>query len=207
MMRSHFFLSILFASLAMILTAGCGSTEPSRFYMLTSMEGSWDNPEGEVTGTLSLEVGPVNTAAYLQNPGLVTRTTQNEIEYAEYDRWAEPLSNGVATVLARNLCNLLKTTKVDTYPWRGRASVDVQVVVDLIRFDCEEDGKVVLQARWVLVDGKSREILLFRWASLRGGAGENATYDEIVAAMSGILEDLSKKIAAGIEGVKPSDAE
>lgn len=207
MMRYSTLLTTLLAALAVILTAGCGSTEPSRFYMLTPMEGSWDNPEGEVSGTLSLEVGPINTAAYLQNPGLVTRTTRNEIEYAEYDRWAEPLSNGVATVLARNLSNLLKTTKVDLYPWRARVPVDIQVIVDLIRFDCEEDGKVVLQTRWVLVNGKSREILLFRWANLRGDAGEEATYDEIAATMSGILEELSKKIAAGIEGAKPSGAE
>lgn len=212
MMRYSAQLTILFAALAVILSTGCGSTEPSRFYMLTPMEGSWEYLEGDNSGALSLEVGPVNTAAYLQNPGIATRTTRNEIKYAVYDRWAEPLKNGAASILAKNLSNLLKTTKVDLYPWRARSPVDIQVVVDLIRFDCEENGngegaRVILNARWVLIDGKSREILLFRWSNLRGDVGEDASYNEIAAAMSDILEELSRKIAAGIEAAKPSGAE
>ena len=102
------------AALALVLT-GCSSTSPSRFFVLTSQDRL---VAGHLQSDVSIGVGPIVLPHYLDRPQIVTRTGQNELRLAEFDRWAEPLTENVSRVLTEDLCKLLETEQVSIVPFR-----------------------------------------------------------------------------------------
>ena len=70
------------------------------------------------TGTAcspALGVGPVRLPGLLDWPQIVTRRGADEIDRAEFDRWAEPLAETVPRVLAEDLAALWKTDRVAVF--------------------------------------------------------------------------------------------
>ena len=80
----------------------CTST-PSRFYVLSSLSASETIAATAATQGPVIGVGPITLPKYLDRPQIVTRAGSNQLALAEFDRWAEPLQDNVARVLAENL--------------------------------------------------------------------------------------------------------
>jgi hypothetical protein len=78
------------------LTGGClCRNAPARFYMLTAVPYSpVATPSTESGRAPELGVGSVTLPRYLERTNIVTRRGM-EMEVAEFDRWAEPLSESV----------------------------------------------------------------------------------------------------------------
>jgi len=74
---------------------------------------------------------------YLDRLQIVTRDANDEVAVAMYDRWAEPLENGIAQVLADNLGAHVASERIAVFPWRGGVPrvLDYQVVVVVLRFE------------------------------------------------------------------------
>ena len=174
-----------------LLVGGClGGTAPTRFYVLTVIEGpavSGDRPQ-------TLGVGPITIAAYLDRPQIVTRPAADKIDLGEFDQWGEPLRDGISRVLAEDLSRQLPSAKIALFPWRGLDGVRYQVLVDVTRFDGPTGGDTGLEARWRILDGvtgKEAAAKTTRLAEPAGGAGYTLT----VSAMSRALNALSRDIA------------
>ena len=120
----------------LLTLGGCGTTQSSKFYMLESMSGARSLERvGVLDPALSVGLGPVTLPDYLDRPQIVTRTNQNMVQLAEFDRWAGPLSSSVSRILAEELTFLLNTDSVVQYPWPASFDVTYQVLVDCYRFD------------------------------------------------------------------------
>lgn len=173
------------------LAGGClGGSAPTRFYVLAAM----DSAAVPGARAMSVGVGPVNVAAYLDRPQIVTRPSADKIDLADFDQWGEPLRDGIPRVLAENLSRQLPAAKVSVFPWRGLEGVRFQVVVDITRFDGPAAGDTTLEARWRILDGATgKEISgkTTRLAEPAGGPG----YTQTVSAMSRALAALSRDIA------------
>lgn len=187
-------------ALAAMAAAGCTPTPvPTRFYVLSTSP-----PPGGVPtappADFAVGVGPITIPAYLDRPQIVTRTGQDEVDLAEFDQWGEPLRPAVQRVLAEDLALRIPTQRVILFPWRGTRSVQYQVAVEILRFEGQPGGDVVLQARWRLLDGAGRELLL-RTSPLTEATGAPG-YPAMVAALSRALGALSGEIAAAIAGVR-----
>ena len=61
---------------------------------------------------LTIGVGPIRFPDYLDRPGIVTRSSGNTIEIAEFDLWAGSLKDDFMRILAENLSILLGTEKM-----------------------------------------------------------------------------------------------
>jgi len=74
---------------------------------------------------------------YLDRLQIVTRDANDEVAVAMYDRWAEPLENGIAQVLADNLGAHMGSERIAVFPWSGGVArvLDYQVVVVVLRFE------------------------------------------------------------------------
>jgi len=196
----HAFVGIVLGSL-LIGLAGCGgSSAPARLYVLTPAPDAPANPQGAAgAGGPSIGVGPVRLPGLLDRPQIVTRRGADEIDRAEFDRWAEPLGNNVPRVLAENLAAHLKTDRVALFPWNSARSVQYQVLVDVMRFDGAVGGDVVLDARWAILGADGKEVAVNRSLLTQptGGAG----YQALVTAMSRALAALSREIAGGIQAL------
>jgi uncharacterized lipoprotein YmbA len=46
---------------------------------------------------------PVELPAYLRSKAMVVRTSTNELHFADFDRWAEPLDQGISRVMKETL--------------------------------------------------------------------------------------------------------
>lgn len=148
----------------------------------------------KVPSGLSLGLGPIELPAYLDRPQIVTRTTRNALDLAEFHQWAEPLRHTVASVLTENLSRLLGTDQIVRYPWKRRNAVDYQLVIDVIEFDVNQMGDAKLLARWRVVKSDGQNMIVTK-KSLYTRTPIGIDYQSLVQALSGTLEDLSRELA------------
>jgi uncharacterized lipoprotein YmbA len=188
---------MLALSACLLSLAGCGSSQPTRFYVLSTL------PERQPVGAaeeLSVGVGPVELPEYLDRPQIVTRSGQNELNLAEFERWGASLKDNVTEVLADNLAVLLPSKKIATYPWRRSTLVAYQVAVKVTRFDRTEGGEAVLSARWKIMNAEGSELLIRESHYAENPADK--TYAATVAAMNRVLAQFSREVAVAINGLK-----
>ena len=188
---------ILFTSL--IFAAGCSRTPTPRFYTLQSLT----DPETEEQGTtgdsgVAIGLGPIELPEYLNRPQIVTRVNPNEVEFAEFHRWAASLKDDFSSTLARNLSNLLATDRVALYPWTSKTPVHVQVKIDVIRFDGQLGNSVVLETAWALLGKDWTKPLLSR-GSVVSEKVDKTGYKGLVEAQSRAIAGLSREIAEAIQ--------
>ena len=79
------------------VVAGCAST-PSRFYSLSAAA----EPTAP-SSNLSIAVGPVSVPAVVDRPQIVVNVGPNQVRLEEFNRWAAPLQNNIARVVASAL--------------------------------------------------------------------------------------------------------
>ena len=179
--------------LSAFLAPGClGGNAPTRFYVLAP---------GEMTAVagpdaLTVGLGPVGLAAYLDRPQIVTRPAADKIDLGEFDQWGEPLRDGISRVLAEDLARQMPSVRISIFPWRGLEQIRYQVIVDVTRLDGPGGGDLALEARWRILDGAGQEMAAktTRLTEPTGGAG----YSPIVSAMSRALAALSREMAQAL---------
>jgi len=185
-------------SVVLLVLSGCAKTPPTRFYVLPALTGAETAAlSSGVKPDLTIGVGPVTLPPYLDRPQIVTRASWAKLELGEFDQWAAPLQDTFARVLAENLSLLLGTDRVLLQPWPRTTDVDYQVTVDVIRFDGGVGGEVVLAARWSLIGADGKELVM-RKTRFQAPANPR-DYEATVTAMSRILEDFSRDIAATLQ--------
>jgi len=195
--------TLLLGFILAVCASACASSPSSRFYMLNAMQeppAAAQPPANE--GAVSICVGPVLVPGYLDRLPVCVRDSGNEVRYAEFHRWAEPLEYGISRVLVENLSLLLGTARIDLFPWKSPAPVDYQVRILLIRFDGVPGGQAVLKARWSLA-AAGQEKPVFETMTSIVEPVESKTYADLVKAQNRALEQLSRDIAAAIQAQQP----
>ena len=169
---------------------------------------------------LTIGVGPITIAKYLDRSQLVVRVDAHEVTLEEFHKWAGPPKDEIPSVLVENLYSLLDTEMIYTYPWKSYLKPDYQIQVEILKLDGPVGGPVHLTARWEIYKGADREHRVSKRADLiepialnsnGGGLGifQNAIYDGestesewekgglngYVAAQSRVLSKLSVMIA------------
>ena len=184
-------------AIMLVVAGGCVPTRLSRFYLLSPMA---EVAKAAQPADRDLAVGltSIDLPQYLDRPQIASRASDNRLDLAEFDRWAEPLRKNFARVLDENLSFLLSTDHVVVYPRKHGTSVDYVVSVDVIRFDGSPSGEASLSARWMILDGNSRNVLEINKSSYVQPVGAN-TYNALAAALSRTLEQFSRDLAAAIE--------
>jgi uncharacterized lipoprotein YmbA len=180
---------------------GCGTSQPSHFYLLRALSPASASSLSETKpSSLSIGLGPVTFPEYLDRPQIVTRASAHEVELAEFHKWAEPLQKNVANVLQENLSALLSTDGIVQHPWKRSSLLDYQVALDVIQFDGIKSQEAVLKVRWTLV-GEDGETLLVKKTSRFSEPVGGLDYEDFVQAMSLTLDSLSQEIADAIKGL------
>lgn len=185
--------SILVACLCLTTLAGCGVTQPARFYILTPVE---DSSTNTAPGP-ALGIGPVTFPAYLDRPEIVHRSGDNQLQFADSDRWAEPLKTTFSRTLAENLSVMLPTDQVNLYPWARSARIDYQISIDVTRFDADASGTVVLTAGWEIIRPGDATVASRHKHTCTEATG-GMVYPALVAAQSRCVERLARAIIATI---------
>jgi uncharacterized lipoprotein YmbA len=191
------------AALTAAAALGCSPLGPqknlSEFYVLTSVAEEELRQGVRPAGEFSFGVGPVDLAAYLDRPQIVTRISDNQVEFSDVGRWAGPLHRNISRAVMENLVVLLETAQAWEFPWFESQRPDLAVEFHIVRFEWNAAGYAELVVGWALVDhvGEDRKWGLHRFTE----PGDAATTDGRIAALSRTLEQFSEMIAGEMRDV------
>ncbi len=198
MVRTAWLVQALVMALALLVLGGCGSSAPANFYLLQAGTVS-EMPVPQQPGPvrMSIGIGPVEIPEYLDRPQMVFRTGDNTVQIDEFERWAEPLKDGVTRVITVNMAGLLEGRRVAVYPWRNQLKTDYRLALSLSRFEASADGQVVLAGWWTLYDTENRVVSMRKPVRLVEKV-DNRKTDAMVEVQSRLLAKLCEEIAAAI---------
>ena len=135
-----------------VLAAGCASPT-SRFYTLSTTPAPAGTPVA-----YSVAAGPVTIPAEIDRPQIVVSTSPNQVTVDDFNRWASPLQDNLARVIAENLVALLGTARVTLFPQTLAAEVDYRVQIEIRNFESAPGKSASLDAVWTVrrtKDGKT----------------------------------------------------
>ncbi|MCG6910239.1 MAG: PqiC family protein [Deltaproteobacteria bacterium] len=187
----------LLCGLVFLLLAACGTTAPTRFYLLDPLAEPGEAASAASSESLSITLAPVELPEHLNRPQIVTRKKDSMVGIDEFNRWAEPLKAGVTATLAENLSLLLGTDRISITNRLRDTGSDYGIAVNVLRFDGWPGGEATLVCRWVLYQGDAPEAPRPRRFSATTKV-EGADYPALVTALSGMLAKLSREIAGQI---------
>ena len=180
-------------ALLFLLSISCGSTRPSRFYLLSPNDGSPKVAPGE---TPSLGVGPITFPAYLDRTEIVIRR-DGEIDLQTFERWAEPLPGHFLSVLVDNLAGRTGSDRVYSFRWPGIVSFDHRLAGSVSRFEVDSSGQAVLSIQWRIVDAEGTAVVPTRRSRFTA-ASTAGDYRDMAAALSRTLAAFSDEVAAAL---------
>jgi uncharacterized lipoprotein YmbA len=188
-------LTIFSLSVLLIFVGACGTTRPSKFYTLNSLQTSETVRQvASEEKKILVAIGPVEIPDYLDRPQIVVRRSQNELNINEYDRWAGSIRDDIARVLVENLSILLRGDRVSVFPLRPGFQSDYRIRVNLTRFDIMPDDVVSIRAEWAILDKNGVIALAMRETNFDEHF-EGRSYSDKIAALSRALTGLSRDIA------------
>ena len=179
-----------------ILAAGCASPASS-FYTLSATPAP-----AAASSNLSVAVGPVTVPASVDRPQIVVSMGPNQVRLDEFNRWAAPLQNNIARVVAENLVALLGTPRVATSPQTLSADADYRVAIEVQSFESALGEAATLDAVWTVRRTKGSKSQTGR-TTVREPAPDRS-YDALAAAHSRAVARLSVDIADAVRALERS---
>jgi uncharacterized protein len=178
-----------------VLVAGCGTSDHSRFYVLSEKPAAATRATA-ISPATTIALGAIQLPAALDRPQMARRLNSDEISYSEYDRWAGPLDDMVRRVLIADLGGRLAPGMIliENNP---TSPANLTIAVDVLRFDADAAGLVTLKARWEVLGrtgspaGAPRDVMI-----VKPGSGRDA--EAVAATMSRAVADLATQIAANV---------
>jgi len=185
---------IIFTGATLLLLAACGTTAPTRFYLLSPMA---DPASTSGKNGVTILLAPVALPEHLNRPQIVTRQNGTQVRVDEFNRWAEPMAVHVSEILAENLSLLLGTEGVTITNRYKQAHGDFHLSVKILRFDGWPGKEATLDCRWNLRRADEPAGAHSERFSVTQ-AVEGSDYPDLVVTMSRMLADLSREIAQRI---------
>ena len=190
-MRRGGFLQPSLIALVALFAMGCGTTAPSRFYTLDSTAAGDAAPPARY----GVIVGPVSIPASVDRPQFVVQIAPNRVDVDEFNRWAAPLGDSIASVVAGNLVVLLGTPQVATGSL-ANFNPDYRVTINVQRFESVRAESAILDALWTVQRIGGGPAHSGRTVAREAVQGEG--FDALAAAHSRALATMSADIAAAI---------
>jgi uncharacterized lipoprotein YmbA len=190
-------LGLACACVTACIHVGQSQVDPWRLLTLSPLPGaeqakmssSSQGPAQRVIG-----IGPIHLPGYLDEDQIVTRISQNRLTLSENARWAEPLADNIAHVMAQNLSVLLQNNQVTVDLLPGQQRPTYQLAIEVLSFETDTAGTAYLAARWFLRDVATKQTIAVKEVRLTAPAAGSSA-EQSVAALSKALGDFSVGIA------------
>jgi len=192
----YFFRISALASL-IVFFLGCAAKEPlTSFYVL----GQPKKSRSARGGGLAVYVSRVEVPAYLAKPGLVTMKGGIEVQYSMSAHWAESLDRGISRAVADALSQNSGWRAYSFSPGAPPPPHTYDVRIRVERFEGNDNGEVILQARWEVTTTDSSEAIASRQANIRRSGWKPGDYAGLVRLLSAEINEMSRQIARSVAG-------
>lgn len=189
------FPSMTVGALALALSA-CASSPPAKFYTLNAQ-----TPQENVhlAKPVGIVIDKVSVPELVDRPQFVFRTSAAQVRIDEFTRWAEPLKEQIAQVIAANLARSLPGALVSTAEQWGDQGQMYRVSIEVQRFESAPGEAATISVLWTVRSsstGKADSGRTFAQEPL-----SSQSYDELVDAHSRALAEISADIARAIRAI------
>ena len=148
-------------------------------------------------GTVVL-VRRVEVPTYLAKTSLVTMKGGIEVHYAATERWAEPLDQGLSRAIAENLSRNARIRSYGFSPGAPPVEHRFDVWIRMERFVGNDNGEVVLRARWTVSSAGNSVPITARTVEIRRSGWQPGDYVGLVRLLSEEVTEMSRQIARAI---------
>lgn len=170
-----------------------GDPLETSFYLLEPVaETSLANKSEQI----KVELNPIEFPNYLNRPQIVSRTRNNSLVIAEYDRWAEPLLDNITRSLQENLIRQLAGIRISSAPWDSPVEPTYIIKLTINRFDGVIGEQTEIDIRWALIAAADKQELLREHYLVQTPIGNS--YQDLVDGLNAALAGLSKDLATAL---------
>lgn len=176
---------------------GCAGSKPPRYYTLSGALPAAQIPV-EAAARPSVGLGPVSLPESADRPQLVIRSGDNEVEIVQGHRWAEPLKQDVARLLAGRLAQKLSNPRIGPLSPGAAQDPDYRVSIDLVRLEARMGKEAIVEALWTL-SAKSGGVPVTRRGLYRAavaGAGHQDVVAAYFKALCALADDIALEVGA-----------
>jgi uncharacterized lipoprotein YmbA len=183
---------------AALFIAACSTTPPTRYYALETLAPAQSPPAVPRTGQAgtTVAVRTVAVPAAIDRPQFVVRASDSRVNLDEFNRWAGPLRDEIARVIAGNLAAELGTPVV-TVTAALPGTSDLVVLPDVQRWDAKTGDGVEVDVVWIVRRAVDEAAGRSGRSTVREPAG-GAGYEALVGAFNRALARVSRDIGAGV---------
>ena len=196
----------LLSVLTSCVLSGCSflqpAADPTRFYVLTVPSALSNRAGGGESKQWKVGLGPVEVPAYLQGKAMVVRSGANEIHFADFDRWAEPLDQGISRVIKETLSGAPNVATV-TLNSHGDATLDYEVALRVL--GCEglrvekRAGTIQFAVAWEVRSVGNKSTLTKRGMFTADPVGwDGKDYGQLAQRLSAAVAGVSQAVAADL---------
>jgi uncharacterized protein len=132
------------------LLFACGSSPPTRFYILNEIAPTTPAPAATAPNQIPVRVEPVAIAPELDRSEIVSRIGPNQVHVAGSDRWAAPLPEQIRHVLSDDLSARLPPGLVADQNEPTTKDPRRLLTVAIDEFYGDDSCAVTLRASWSL---------------------------------------------------------
>ena len=158
---------------ALLLLTGCGSTPTQVFDLSPRVQNAPTVAEPRRGGPL-IWVDKPSVAGYFDRTQMVTRGAGSHISIHEFEVWSDPPADLIQHALVDDLAHRFGTDRVMATPVAHYTAAEWRIALDVIRFDVDESGDAVVDARWTLLAGPSDRLAASRRELIKAPSGDPA---------------------------------
>lgn len=177
----------------MLLLAACGHSPGTQFYLLGVVRAS--APTGHFVGS-PVQLRAVHIPAVLDRVELVSALPGGRLQIDQFRQWGAPMADMIRSTLSQDLAERLPAGMV--VPAQSPAPPGSRgIVVDVLEFQPEADGSVVLSAAWTLLGAGPSHPPLYEQRRLQQPRVGSSASDR-VEAMNRLLGELAEALAQSV---------
>jgi uncharacterized lipoprotein YmbA len=196
----------LVAAPALLLLAACGST-PTQVFDLSPRVPNAPTPVEPQHGGSPIWVDKPSVAGYFDRTQMVTRGADgSHLSIHEFEVWSDPPADLIQRALVDDLAHRFGTDRVMATPVAHYAAPEWRIALDVIRFDVDEGGNAVVDARWTLFAGPSDRLVASRREWIETATGDTNDPTKRVAALRTAVAMVASRIGDAIAAGATSDA-
>jgi hypothetical protein len=180
------------ALLGCCLLLSCGSSPPTRFYILNEIAPTTPAPAASASNQIPIRVEPVAISPELDRPEIVSRIGPNRVHVAGSDRWAAPLPEQIRRVLSDDLAARLSPGLVADPNEPNTKDPRRSLTIAISEFYGDDSCAVSLRAGWSLSNPQAASQHGIEQVQVPASA---PCSDELAAAMSRALGVLADRLA------------
>jgi uncharacterized lipoprotein YmbA len=177
------------------------SDDPTRYFVLS-------DPAAVVvpapaSGAVRIGLREIRLESYLKKREMVVRTGENEVEFRDFRRWAEPLEAAIVRVVRLRLLEAPRVSQVYSAPFPVEAQPDYNVTLDVHRCEGASSPSGKFAASFsatieISSAGPDARVVSRTLFTAPNADWDGRDFDQLASLLSADVSALGAQVLAGI---------